>query len=290
MTAQQVERAAELHDIGKIAVPDAILHKSGTLDDNERRFMREYPIVGERILRAAPSLAPVAPLVRSSHERWDGRGYPDGLRRESPIGARIIAACDAYHAMRSAHLYRPARTNEEAVAELRRCAGTQFDPTVVQALCAELGDPASAGELLAIQGQQHAPHIRVAHANRRVDIPSERCAARTTARLVLRSVGPVRRVVRLLGLPRDQAILDIHLPRARARAVHAMSSAYDLVVLPAIAVALLPLARAALVSAPAATVAFRVSQEAKPIESPGGLGLRAHRHRITPRATRRIRT
>jgi two-component system cell cycle response regulator len=138
-TAQQIESAAELHDIGKIAVPDAILHKAGPLDANERRFMREYPIVGERILRAAPSLAPSAALVRSSHERWDGRGYPDGLRHdEAPIGARIIAVCDAYHAMRSAHPYRPARTMDQAVTELRRCAGTQFDPAVVQALCEEL--------------------------------------------------------------------------------------------------------------------------------------------------------
>jgi two-component system, cell cycle response regulator len=148
VSVQQIERAAELHDIGKIAVPDAILRKPGALDPNERRFMREYPLVSERILRAAPSLAPVAPLVRSSHERWDGRGYPDGLRRDqSPIGARIIAACDAYQAMRAARPYRPARTKDEAMAELRRCAGTQFDPTVVQALCTELADPAPADEL-----------------------------------------------------------------------------------------------------------------------------------------------
>ena len=114
-------------------------HKAGPLDANERRFMREYPIVGERILRAAPSLAPSAALVRSSHERWDGRRYPDGLRHdEAPIGARIIAVCDAYHAIRSAHPYRPARTMDQAVTELRHCAGTQFDPAVVEALCEEL--------------------------------------------------------------------------------------------------------------------------------------------------------
>jgi len=149
VTAQQIGRAAELHDIGKIAVPDAILHKSGALDANERRFMREYPVVGERIMRAAPSLAPIAPLVRSSHERWDGTGYPDGLRGdESPIGARIIAVCDAYHAMRSAHPYRPERTHDEAVAELLRCSATQFDPTAVRALCAELTVDAAAGELV----------------------------------------------------------------------------------------------------------------------------------------------
>ena len=145
VTAQQVQRAAEMHDIGKIAVPDAILHMPGPLDAAERRFMREYPIVGERILRAAPSLAPVAPLVRSSHERWDGLGYPDGARgAEIPIGARIIAACDAYDAMRSTRPYRSARTREQALAELRRGAGTQFDPAVVAALCSELDASATA--------------------------------------------------------------------------------------------------------------------------------------------------
>jgi HD-GYP domain-containing protein (c-di-GMP phosphodiesterase class II) len=102
--------------------------------------MRQFPIVGERILRSAPSLAPVAPLVRSSHERWDGRGYPDGLHdAEIPLGSRIIAVCDAYHAMRSARPYRPASPEEEALQELRRCAGTQFDPDVVDALCSEFG-------------------------------------------------------------------------------------------------------------------------------------------------------
>jgi two-component system, cell cycle response regulator len=135
----QVERAAELHDIGKIAVPDAILHKSGTLNANELRFMRQYPVVGERILRAAPSLAPAASLVRSCHEWWDGHGYPDGLRHEEiPLGARIIAVCDAYDSMRSPHAYRRPRTREQALAELRRCAGSQFDPAIVDALCAEL--------------------------------------------------------------------------------------------------------------------------------------------------------
>jgi diguanylate cyclase (GGDEF)-like protein/putative nucleotidyltransferase with HDIG domain len=140
--AQQIERAAELHDVGKIAVPDAILHKSGTLSEDERRFVREYPIVGERILRAAPSLAPVASLVRSCHERWDGSGYPDGLRRhEIPLGARIIAACDAYHSMRSTHPYRRTRTREQALTELRRCAGSQFDPDVVRTLSEEITSP-----------------------------------------------------------------------------------------------------------------------------------------------------
>jgi HD-GYP domain-containing protein (c-di-GMP phosphodiesterase class II) len=145
-TAQQVETAAELHDIGKIAVPDAILHKAGALDDEERLFIRQYPLVGERVVRAAPSLAPVAPPVRSAQQRWDGGGYPDGLRgSQTRIGARIIAACDAYDAMRSPRPYRGARTKEEAVAELRRCARSQFDPAAVEALCDELPDPAYDG-------------------------------------------------------------------------------------------------------------------------------------------------
>jgi two-component system, cell cycle response regulator len=143
LTRRQIEHAAELHDIGKIALPDAILHKSGRLDASERRFMREYPIIGERILRAAPALAPLAPLIRSSKERWDGNGYPDGLRGEAtPLGARIIAVCDAYHSMRSVQPYRSSRSQDAAVAELERCAGTQFDPSVVHALRIVLAESA----------------------------------------------------------------------------------------------------------------------------------------------------
>jgi diguanylate cyclase (GGDEF)-like protein len=168
VAAQQVERAAELHDIGKIAVPDAILHKAGALSDDERRFVREYPIVGERILRAAPSLAPVARLVRSCHERWDGSGYPDGLRHEqAPLGARIIAVCDAYHSMCSAHSYRHARTRNQAVAELRRCSGSQFDPAVVHALVAELENPSSrpSRESPARPGRDHPGYAGARRAN-----------------------------------------------------------------------------------------------------------------------------
>jgi diguanylate cyclase (GGDEF)-like protein len=138
---RQVARAAELHDIGRLAVPDDILSKPGALSPGERRFIRQYPIVGARILRAAPSLAPAALLVRATHERWDGHGYPDGLvGAATPLGARIIAACDAYQAMRSSRPYHEPRTIAEALAELRRCAGTQFDPGVVDALGAELSD------------------------------------------------------------------------------------------------------------------------------------------------------
>jgi two-component system, cell cycle response regulator len=132
-------RAAELHDVGKLAIPDAILDKPGPLDDAEWRLMRQHPVVGERILNVDPVLQPVARLVRASHERWDGTGYPDGLSASAiPLGARIIAACDAFDAMTSDRCYQSARSLPDALAELRRCAGTQFDPDVVAALCARL--------------------------------------------------------------------------------------------------------------------------------------------------------
>jgi diguanylate cyclase (GGDEF)-like protein len=132
----EVARAAELHDVGKIAVPDAIVDKPGPLDPVEWSFMRRHPLIGERILLAAPALRPVARLVRSSHERWDGGGYPDGLRGdEIPLGARVVAVCDAFDAMTTERPYRQPIEVSEATAELRRCAGTQFDPMVVEAFC-----------------------------------------------------------------------------------------------------------------------------------------------------------
>ena len=130
-------RAAELHDIGKVAVPDDILNKPGPLDDVEWRIMRQHTLVGERILAAAPALSAVARLVRLSHERWDGRGYPDGLEGEDiPIGARVIAVCDTYDAITSTRSYADAQSHEAALAELQRCAGSQFDPVAVKAFCA----------------------------------------------------------------------------------------------------------------------------------------------------------
>jgi two-component system, cell cycle response regulator len=136
----RVGRAAELYDIGKVAVPDDVLAKPGPLDSEEWGVVRQHTIAGERILRAAPSLAAAAPLVRASHERWDGAGYPDGLAGEQiPIGARIIGACDAYMAMRSVRRYGVRPSRAEALDELRRRAGEQFDPIVVDALCDEIG-------------------------------------------------------------------------------------------------------------------------------------------------------
>ena len=132
-------QAAELHDVGKLGIPDAILDKPGPLDDDEWRLMRQHTVIGERILNADPVMQPVARLVRSSHERWDGDGYPDGLAGAAiPLGARIIAACDALDAMTSDRCYQGARPMAEALSELRRCAGTQFDSDVIAALCARL--------------------------------------------------------------------------------------------------------------------------------------------------------
>jgi HD-GYP domain-containing protein (c-di-GMP phosphodiesterase class II) len=140
MTA--LTQAAALHDVGKSAIPDPILQKPGPLTDEEMMFIRRHTIIGERILGAAPALSKSAKLVRWSHERYEGGGYPDGIAGEDiPIGSRIIAVCDAYHAMISDRAYRPARTPGEAVAELRRCAGSQFDPAVVEAFCAALAGP-----------------------------------------------------------------------------------------------------------------------------------------------------
>jgi two-component system, cell cycle response regulator len=137
-------RAAELHDVGKIAIPDSILQKEGPLDEEEWRFMRRHTILGERILMAAAALRPVARLVRCSHERFDGRGYPDGLRGEEiPLGARVIFVCDAFDAMTSQRSYSAAIGRAEALAELRACAGTQFDPAVVEAFIATLQESES---------------------------------------------------------------------------------------------------------------------------------------------------
>ncbi len=131
-----LSRAAELHDIGKIAIPDDILHKPGPLNDAEWGLMRRHTLIGERLLGSAPALAPVAKVVRSSHERWDGGGYPDALAGERiPLASRIILACDAFDAMTTDRPYREAMSFADARAELRRNAGSQFDPAVVELLC-----------------------------------------------------------------------------------------------------------------------------------------------------------
>jgi two-component system, cell cycle response regulator len=130
---ERIRHAGELHDAGKVAIPDGILAKPGPLTDEEWGFVRRHPLIGERIVGAAPALRSAAGLVRSTHERWDGRGYPDGLiADEIPLGSRIVAVADAFDAMTSDRPYAARRTPQAALDELRACAGSQFDPAVVQ--------------------------------------------------------------------------------------------------------------------------------------------------------------
>jgi two-component system cell cycle response regulator len=134
---ERVGLAAELHDVGKVAIPEAVLDKSGPLEDGEWELMRQHTVAGERIISTSPALADVGPLVRSSHERWDGAGYPDGLAGEAiPLGSRIVAVCDSFHAMTTDRNYRKAMSEEVALAELSAGSGTQFDPAVVRVFLA----------------------------------------------------------------------------------------------------------------------------------------------------------
>jgi two-component system cell cycle response regulator len=138
---EDIRLGASLHDVGKMAIPDAIIGKLGPLTDDEWHFVRNHTVAGEKILSAAPALHAVAQLVRSSHERYDGAGYPDGLAgSEIPLGSRIIFVCDAFDAIIAERVYRGPRTVTEAIAEIRRCAGTQFDPVVVEAFCEVMDD------------------------------------------------------------------------------------------------------------------------------------------------------
>lgn len=142
---------AKLHDIGKLAVPDVILQKPHALTGDEATFVRDHAVIGERILASAPTLSRLAPIVRATHERWDGKGYPDGLTGEQiPRLARIVSACDAVDAMLSERPYSPRMTIEEATAELRRCSGTQFDPQVALAIIAIIGEKLEDAETQAL--------------------------------------------------------------------------------------------------------------------------------------------
>jgi diguanylate cyclase (GGDEF)-like protein/putative nucleotidyltransferase with HDIG domain len=132
-----LEYGALLHDIGKIGIPGYVLNKPGPLDDEEAAIMREHPVIGERIVASVPFLSRIRPIVRAEHERWDGHGYPDGLKTEQiPIEARIIHACDAFQAMSSDRPYRRARPRDWILNEISAQAGQQFDPRVAEALLA----------------------------------------------------------------------------------------------------------------------------------------------------------
>jgi two-component system cell cycle response regulator len=131
--------AAELHDVGKVVIPAAIIEKPGPLDAEEQWFMQRHSEIGERIVAATPSLKVIAPIVRAVHERPDGRGYPDGLQLEEiPVSSRIIAVVDAFDAMTNDRPYQPAMPVEQALVELRRHSGTQFNPAVVEAFVAAI--------------------------------------------------------------------------------------------------------------------------------------------------------
>ena len=137
---ERVELAARLHDVGKLAIPDTILTKPGPLEPDEWEVMRTHAEIGARIVASAPSLAHTADLIRSHHERYDGRGYPDGLAGEEiPLSAAVIAVCAAFVAMMRHRPYSDAITVSEALAELRRCSGSQFHPRVVETFCALFG-------------------------------------------------------------------------------------------------------------------------------------------------------
>jgi two-component system, cell cycle response regulator len=137
--ARSIAHAALLHDVGKLAIPATVLDHPGPLSHRERALMRDHPIVGERMLRRTPGLEGLAPLVRHSHERWDGQGYPDRLHGHAiPLGARIIAVCDAWDAMRTERVYSAAQPFDEALDALRAAAGSQHDTRVVSALIVAL--------------------------------------------------------------------------------------------------------------------------------------------------------
>jgi response regulator RpfG family c-di-GMP phosphodiesterase len=133
---QEIALAAQLHDVGKIGVPDAILRKSGALSADDWGIVRRHADVGSDLVSAAPEFRSLAPIIRGHHEHWDGGGYPDGLSGEAiPLGARIVAVAEAFVTMTSEQGGTPRRDNPGAICELRRCAGTQFDPVLVEALC-----------------------------------------------------------------------------------------------------------------------------------------------------------
>lgn len=184
--------AAALHDIGKIAIPESILDKPADLDAEERRFVQTHPLIAQRIISAAPALGYAAQIVRSAQERWDGTGYPDGLRGEAiPSASRIVGICGAFHAMTRNRPSRKAMSAEEAIAELRRCAGAQFDPNLVTMLIEIASNPSE-------------------HATREPSTP-----AQTAELLVSREVDGRRRLEAQLSYQSDHDLLTGLLNRWR---------------------------------------------------------------------------
>ena len=159
-----VEFGALLHDVGKIAVPKEIINKPGPLDDDEWAIMKQHTVYGQQMLdKVGGSMADVGVVVRSSHERWDGGGYPDGTAGGViPLAARIVAVADAFSAITTTRSYRRAQTPEAALTELQACAGTQFDPAVVEALTRVLAHPppATPAEFLALASLGEPPKPR----------------------------------------------------------------------------------------------------------------------------------
>jgi HD-GYP domain-containing protein (c-di-GMP phosphodiesterase class II) len=173
----ELEVAARLHDVGKIGVPDAVLRKQGPLEGGEWEIMRQHPAWGADMLSRVPGLKRVSRIVRHAHERWDGDGYPDRLRRDDiPLASRIIFACDAYNAMTSDRPYRDALRPWIAVSELREGAGGQFDPDVVDALVGALRE-------------QHSIELRL----RRRSLRATRAASCRLAAGAIRTDSPRRR-------------------------------------------------------------------------------------------------
>ena len=145
---ENLRMAAELHDVGKLAIPDAILEKPGPLSIDEWAFVERHTVVGERIVAASPALRDVSRVIRASHERWDGTGYVDCLKgTEIPLAARIIFVCDAFEAMTAERPYRARLSVDQAISVLRRNAGKQFDPSVVPVVCAAIAARCSPSSL-----------------------------------------------------------------------------------------------------------------------------------------------
>ncbi len=165
-TSRGAEFGALLHDVGKIHIPAAIINKPGPLDDDEWVIMKTHTVEGQKMLeRVGGMLARVGVVVRASHERWDGGGYPDGLAGEDiPLAARIVSVCDAYNAMTTDRSYRRALPVADAIAELERCAGTQFDPAVVAAVVAVVAVPVQPEWQLTLGAEAEAEAVAEAKA------------------------------------------------------------------------------------------------------------------------------